>query len=353
MRGAVARTTRRFDVEHPPQARGELNVSWELPLATKQLVAVRMIRRVTSSGVTETKRQVFYTGRTSATVWAGMDLVQPDQLDRFNELANSKLEVANSLTEVDKPPGWLLSDPRFEPDGSLTLRLSWPQGSVGEGLEVKLTAKEVKPLLSDRGRMVAGESRIPRTTGARAQADWSRRSRSVDCDVQKCVALTFDDGPGEHTEKLLDDLEEAGVPATFFVLGQSAQAYPKLIKRMVADGHQVANHTYHHQEMTKLSPAAQSREVARGRDEIQKAGAPKTKLLRPPYGAYDKTTQKLGAPLILSDVDTLDWQNRSKKVTTGRALRLVRPGSIILAHDIHDSTVKAAPGIVDKLQAEG
>lgn len=352
----VERQRSAFDAAHPVGAgTPELNLSWEIPLATTKLVAVRMTSRVVSGGVVDTSHRMFYADRSTPALWSGTDLVRADRLDRFTELANDQLTVANALADGDATENWLLGNPRFERDGSLTLQLSWPQDSVAQGVEVRLTAAQIKPLLSGEGRTVAKESRVlaPKRDGGKARSTSKARGQSVDCQVKKCVALTFDDGPGEHTEKLLDELKDADVPVTFFVLGQNVRAYPKLIKRMVADGHQVANHTYDHQEMTRLSPDAQRREVARGRAEIVKAGGPKTQVLRPPYGAYNKTTQKLGAPLILWDVDTLDWQNRSKKITTNRALGLVRPGSIILAHDIHYSSVRAAPGIVKKLKAKG
>ncbi len=75
--------------------------------------------------------------------------------------------------------------------------------------------------------------------------------------------------------------------------------------------------------------------------------------MRPPYGSYAPQTTTLGQSIILWDVDTEDWKNRSAAVTTNRALATVRSGSIILMHDIHASTVEAVPGIVAALKARG
>ena len=176
---------------------------------------------------------------------------------------------------------------------------------------------------------------------------------SVDCSTLKCVALTFDDGPSNLTAGILDTLDAAGVKATFFELGPSAKAYPAIVRRQQADGMAIGSHSVRHQEFTKLTRAQQVAEAKGGADRIAAAGVPRPTLFRPPYGAYDANTRTLGVPIILWDVDSLDWKNKDAAATTALVLQGVRPGSIVLMHDIWPSTAQALPGIIARLKADG
>lgn len=174
----------------------------------------------------------------------------------------------------------------------------------------------------------------------------------VDCRKVRCVALTFDDGPWRHTGRLLDELAAADAPATFFLFGAKVSARRSLVRRMIADGHEVGNHTWSHPELTRLTLAQQRREVVRGANAIKAAGVPRPRLVRPPFGAFNGNTRKLGAPLINWDVDTLDWKYRNSASVIRRALKAKR-GSIILMHDTLPTTVKAVPTLIRKLRARG
>jgi peptidoglycan/xylan/chitin deacetylase (PgdA/CDA1 family) len=175
----------------------------------------------------------------------------------------------------------------------------------------------------------------------------------VDCSAVACVALTFDDGPGPFTARLLDELGSAGARATFFVLGMNAQSHPDLVQRMLAGGMTVASHTWDHRDMRRLSDADARAEVDRTSSLLASLGVPATGLLRPPFGAFCPATRTLGHALVLWDVDTEDWRNRDIGTTTARALATARPGSMILLHDVQASTVAAVPGIVEQLRARG
>lgn len=178
-----------------------------------------------------------------------------------------------------------------------------------------------------------------------------------DCAVLACVALTFDDGPGPETGRLLDLLAERGVHATFFVLGGNANAHPDLVAREVAEGHVVGNHTWGHPQLTNLADADVDSEVVRTRDAVTAITGYTPTLVRPPYGAADARVMgrlgALGSPAILWNIDTEDWRNKDVGITTQRAVEGVTPGSIILMHDIHPTTIDAVPGIVDALRAQG
>ncbi|WP_051107823.1 polysaccharide deacetylase family protein [Actinomadura atramentaria] len=179
----------------------------------------------------------------------------------------------------------------------------------------------------------------------------------MDCAHAKCVALTFDDGPGPYTAKLLDILAARHVRATFFLVGTNARAYPKLVRRERAEGHVVANHSWDHADLRRRSAAGVRSELARTQRAIERAGGGTPTLMRPPYGSTNGTVASvargLGLAQILWTVDPLDWKDRNTALVTKRVVRGARPGYIILSHDIHRTTVNAVPAIIARLKAKG
>lgn len=175
----------------------------------------------------------------------------------------------------------------------------------------------------------------------------------VNCADVPCVALTFDDGPSVFTNGLLDLLKERNVRATFFVLGQSARVQPETIARMKAEGHQIGNHTWDHSNLTQLSDALIQEQIEQTDNLIIKLTGEPTQLLRPPYGAYDEYVMSVAQlPIILWSVDPLDWKDRDAELVASR-ISDAPIGSIILAHDIHETTVAAIPTIIDALGGRG
>ncbi len=173
------------------------------------------------------------------------------------------------------------------------------------------------------------------------------------------IAMTFDDGPhAENTPRLLDMLKQRGIKATFFVVGQCAAEYPDIMKRIVAEGHEVANHSWSHPQLSKMGEGSVTDQLQRTHDVITQTTGVSTKLLRPPYGAFTANQRawaahKWGYKTILWDVDPLDWKIRSADHVKSEILKGTVNGSIILAHDIHKSTVDAMPGTLDGLTAKG
>ncbi|MEV4017456.1 polysaccharide deacetylase family protein [Nonomuraea angiospora] len=176
----------------------------------------------------------------------------------------------------------------------------------------------------------------------------------VDCRHVKCVALTFDDGPGPYTDTLLAYLAAYHASATFFVVGSNVVRYPRVLRRTVAAGHEIGNHTWSHPDLTRLSPARVRSQLGRTDQAIRAVTGVVPRLVRPPYGALNATVRRqTGRPMVLWSVDTLDWRFRSSATVARRALRSVRPGSVILFHDIHPTTVRAIPRVLRKLAARG
>lgn len=173
------------------------------------------------------------------------------------------------------------------------------------------------------------------------------------------IAITFDDGPHKDlTPRLLDILKEKKVKATFFIIGRNADNYPDIMKRIAAEGHEVANHSWSHPELAKLPQDTIKSEITRTTDAITKTTGRTNALLRPPYGALKADQREWvrstwGYRIILWDVDPLDWRKPGAEVVSQRILNGTKPGSIILAHDIHADTIEAMPTTIDQLLARG
>lgn len=182
-----------------------------------------------------------------------------------------------------------------------------------------------------------------------------RNSGGVDC--ANCVAITYDDGPGAETNRLLDKLKAKNAHASFMVLAPNADQHPELLKRMKAEGHTIGNHTKSHRQLNTLPYDQVSQEIDAGNAAIKKATGQSTRWVRPPYGAtnptVDQVTRDKGVSQALWDVDTVDWKDRNSEHVCSSAVQGARAGSIVLMHDIHPTTVDAADCVIDGLRAKG
>lgn len=168
------------------------------------------------------------------------------------------------------------------------------------------------------------------------------------------IALTFDDGPGKHTEKLLDIFANYGGKASFFVIGDQIDKRPDVVRRIINEGHQIGNHTWSHQKLTKLeTPEEIKNEILFAKDKIFEVTGYECNIVRPPYGAFDDNIksicEELKMPLVTWSVDTLDWKTKNKDAVCRDVLNGVKDGAIILCHDLHETTVDAMEYIVPKL----
>lgn len=194
--------------------------------------------------------------------------------------------------------------------------------------------------------------------GAPAAPRGPRAYNSIQTD-SPYIAITFDDGPNpETTPKLLKMLADRNIKATFFVLGNRAVADPAILRAMVAAGHEVANHSWSHPQLTKLTVAAADKQIEDTNAVIQEATGVKPIYLRPPYGSMNASLQqhiidKYQMSFIYWSVDPLDWKNRDPNAVYDQIMRQVRPGAIVLAHDIHPTTVAAMPRVLDALLEKG
>jgi peptidoglycan/xylan/chitin deacetylase (PgdA/CDA1 family) len=173
------------------------------------------------------------------------------------------------------------------------------------------------------------------------------------------IAMTFDDGPhGSNTPRLLEMLKQRKIRATFFVIGHCVAEYPELAQRIVAEGHEIANHSWSHPQLTRLGEGSVTEQLGKTHDVVHQTTGVTMKLMRPPYGAFSANQQawafrKWGYKCILWDVDPLDWKVRNAGHVKSEILRHTVAGSIILAHDIHKTTIDAMPETFDGLLAKG
>ena len=171
----------------------------------------------------------------------------------------------------------------------------------------------------------------------------------------KLIALTFDDGPSAYTEELLDGLKARGARVTFFCVGFNIARRPDTVKRAWMEGHQIANHTWDHPELTSLSNDAVKSQISRVEAALDDAiGFHLSYILRPPYGSYNSRVLKAAnVPAIYWSMNTADYLTSKADVVCSQIVKAARDGAIGCLHDTHYSTVRGALMAIDKLQKEG
>ncbi|WP_433431250.1 polysaccharide deacetylase family protein [Nonomuraea sp. CA-141351] len=179
----------------------------------------------------------------------------------------------------------------------------------------------------------------------------------VDCTQVKCVALTFDDGPGQYAGTLLDTLKKYDAKATFFLEGQYVKSRPAYVKRMAAEGHELGNHSYSHPDFTKSEAGTIRNEIKKTQDAVKKAAGVEPKLLRPPYGMADLQVSDIaaefGMPMILWTAGSEDWKTKNVEAIQKKTLEVAQPNGIILMHDWVKQTVDGMPSLIKTLQKKG
>ena len=172
---------------------------------------------------------------------------------------------------------------------------------------------------------------------------------------RKLIALTFDDGPYINiTGRILDILEKNSVTATFFIIGSRVSGREDVLKRIERLGCEIGNHTYSHADLTRLSKARCAEEIELANKEFERVVGHGAKLVRPPYGFYNKTVREaIDYPLVLWTVDTSDWKPRNADELAQYVINNAHDECIILMHDEQSSTVAALEECIPKLIALG
>lgn len=245
---------------------------------------------------------------------------------------------------------------------ALTLSSCQKPASVKLDVPVAATDPEMAPTLL---RTLAVGLEAPTWEEAKLLAAESKAATSIDDTYtrirtsEKVIAITFDDGPHpQNTPRLLDMLKERGVRATFYVVGNMVRFNPQILRRMVAEGHEIGNHTVTHGTLSRMSDEGLRSELSRAHQQILAATGIPPRSMRPPGGAIRKEQKELmlreyGYPTILWSVDPRDWQRPGVDVVAQRLIDGAAPGGILLVHDLHKPTVDAMPQTLDALLAQG
>lgn len=218
--------------------------------------------------------------------------------------------------------------------------------------------------------MIAGASSVAAGAAALYYATYAVRSQWLGPSDWRgrtdtsSVALTFDDGPSEDTEELLEVLRRYRTKATFFMLGRQVELFPKIARRVIEEGHEVGNHSYSHPIYLFRGLNETREQLERAQEIITKATGAQPRFARPPGGvrtpAYFAAARQLGLRTVQWSVAGLDWKQRTGTEIAARVLAEAQAGSIILLHDgdsarkrDRSATVAALPIIIEGLQARG
>lgn len=179
----------------------------------------------------------------------------------------------------------------------------------------------------------------------------------------KVIALTFDDGPDpRYTTQIAELLKEYNAKATFFVVGSRVKAHPQVVRQLLEQQHELANHTYTHPDLRRISPAKLREEVLATQEEIYKHTGLRPHLFRPPGGVYNESlvhvAKETGFLVVMWSwhQDTRDWSDPGVKKITNKVLNNARNGDIVLFHDYggnRKQTVDALREIMPELQKRG
>ena len=208
----------------------------------------------------------------------------------------------------------------------------------------------------------AGAAAFYATIGVRAQ--WLGRTDWIGRTDTNAVALTFDDGPGPDTEAILDTLGERNLRAAFFAVGRQVERYPSIARRIVAEGHEIGNHSLSHPNFLSQSPDETRDQLTRTQRIIEDETGVKASIARPPYGvktpSYFAAARALGLRIVQWSVAGFDWKPLPAERVAARVLRGARPGAIVLLHDADSAgkrdrraTTASIPIIADGVHARG
>ena len=171
----------------------------------------------------------------------------------------------------------------------------------------------------------------------------------------KLLAFTFDDGPHRgSTDRLLDGLRERNAKGTFFLVGEEIDEARDIVERMREDGHQIGNHTWSHKRLDEISTDEAAQEIGKTDALLKSVAGDAEYWLRPPYGFLrDGAEKSLGVPVVKWSLDPRDWESRDADKVVQAVMEAVKPGDIVLLHDIYPTSVEAALRLMDALAADG
>lgn len=284
-----------------------------------------------------------------------------------NPLNSLGYKILNASLDADAPDGGRLGQLSRRGFIAATATLAscsaaTPLAETKSQQQAKPEAKPVKTEANTAYRTPPVKGPVQRNPDQNLSSNFSRGAGITFTRVPvagKYIAITYDDGPTpQNTPRLLDMLRERNIKATFYVIGRSVDVYPQVLRRTVAEGHEIGNHSHTHRLLSKLSNKEAIADLRRCKDAIRNAAGIEPRTLRPPYGGLLQAQRQLvmdefGYPTILWSVDPLDWKRPGAGVIASRLLAGASPGGILLAHDLHAQTVDSMPATLDGLLSRG
>lgn len=171
---------------------------------------------------------------------------------------------------------------------------------------------------------------------------------------KKYVALSFDDGPSEYTNKIVEYLHDNNSTATFFIVGNKAAKYQNTLINVVNKGNEIANHTYSHPWLSKLNNKEIISEINKTQEIINKITGKLPTLFRPSYGYINNELKKLiNLDIIMWTTDSSDWKYKNSKTIASNVIRNIKEFDIILMHDTYKRSLEALKIIIPKLKDMG
>ena len=323
----------------PENAVGTLTVNYESFRADERYVSIALTCVYSENGLSCDNHFCFIIDGQTNTICRGADILS--DTTRMNLILESKI----SKFVVRDTDGYCVTPDNSWFDNTVLTRDGlFVYLSAGEKLPVSISSQRIGITLREAGDCLAVDSELV-------------RGFVID-PTKPMVAITFDDGPGEHTDRILDLLLQYGGHATFCVQGRWVGDHESTVKRMVAEGHEIANHTYSHKKLTTLSSSQIKSQLTRTNEAIQQiVPGYQVRWLRCPGGSNNKTVRNVckGLDMCIAfwQIDTEDWSTLNAKSTYNNIMKNLKNGAIILCHDIYSTTADAMELVIPELIARG
>ncbi len=255
-------------------------------------------------------------------------------------------DVLNNLYDLN----WEIHDDEF------ILYINLDEELNNEIKSLKIQLVELHSYLNEDYKEILISKKIAKEIKA-IEEKKNNKNRKLDPNG-KYIALTFDDGPhATNTIQILKTLKDYDAKATFFMLSKNVEFYPDIAKEVAKSGHEIGNHSITHVNLNAVNNNRMKTEIVESKQQIKEVTGIEPQLFRPPYGEQNQVvinhSEKTNQSVILWSIDSLDWKSKNVKSIYNTTINQVRPGSIILFHDIHKQTADALPLILDSLTDKG
>ena len=332
----------------------ELSVDYEAYIVDKQFIGVKMTGFFNGSFMAHPEDILkTFNGKAEGGVLGINDIIADESLEELMNMTANATGIDAELIDEELLDNWNLTGRGLE----ITLKRG-EYGPMSDGTRsVLFTYAELgQKLAVDVNRKTTANDKISEEITSPADEIIIPESQNIDTD-KPMIALTFDDGPGAYTDRLLDILQQHGGKATFFLLGNKIDKRPETVQRMVSEGHEIGGHSWSHKELTKLTDKEVRSQLVKVNNKIQELTGQTPAIMRPPYGSYNDDVSAVAAKQGLSainwNVDTLDWKYKDAEYVYNATMKKLKSGNIILFHDIHPTTVDAMERIIPDLIEEG